>query len=77
MECAWLAGYDWGGRAACIVSALHPDRDEFSAFGSSPQQAGQPGSDRPGGLELGPQLADLGVHLGQHHAAALPIRLEL
>lgn len=21
-----LAGYDWGGRAACIVAALHPDR---------------------------------------------------
>lgn len=21
-----VAGYDWGGRAACIVSALHPDR---------------------------------------------------
>jgi len=23
---AVLAGYDWGGRAACIVSALHPNR---------------------------------------------------
>ena len=23
---AVLAGYDWGGRAACIVSALYPDR---------------------------------------------------
>src|SRR5258708_1286955 len=22
----WLAGYDWGGRAACIVAALHPER---------------------------------------------------
>ena len=21
-----LAGYDWGGRAACIAAALHPDR---------------------------------------------------
>jgi pimeloyl-ACP methyl ester carboxylesterase len=21
-----LAGYDWGGRAACVASALHPDR---------------------------------------------------
>ncbi|WP_203581142.1 alpha/beta fold hydrolase [Microbacterium hibisci] len=21
-----LAGYDWGGRAACVVAALHPDR---------------------------------------------------
>ncbi len=23
---AVLAGYDWGGRAACVVAALHPDR---------------------------------------------------
>ncbi len=23
---AWLAGYDWGGRAACIVAALWPER---------------------------------------------------
>jgi pimeloyl-ACP methyl ester carboxylesterase len=23
---ALLAGYDWGGRAACIVAALHPER---------------------------------------------------
>jgi len=23
---AFLAGYDWGGRAACIVAATHPDR---------------------------------------------------
>ena len=23
---AVLAGYDWGGRAACILAALHPDR---------------------------------------------------
>ncbi|CAN5520878.1 alpha/beta hydrolase [soil metagenome] len=23
---ATLAGYDWGGRAACVVSALHPER---------------------------------------------------
>ena len=26
IERATLAGYDWGGRAACVVSALHPDR---------------------------------------------------
>jgi pimeloyl-ACP methyl ester carboxylesterase len=26
IESAVLAGYDWGGRAACIVSALWPDR---------------------------------------------------
>jgi pimeloyl-ACP methyl ester carboxylesterase len=23
---AWLAGYDWGGRAACVVAALWPER---------------------------------------------------
>ena len=26
LERVSLAGYDWGGRAACIVSALHPER---------------------------------------------------
>ena len=26
IERAVLGGYDWGGRAACIVSALHPER---------------------------------------------------
>ena len=26
IERATFAGYDWGGRAACVVAALHPDR---------------------------------------------------
>ena len=26
IERATLGGYDWGGRAACVVSALHPER---------------------------------------------------
>jgi pimeloyl-ACP methyl ester carboxylesterase len=26
LESVILAGYDWGGRAACIVAALHPER---------------------------------------------------
>ena len=26
IERAFLAGYDWGGRAACIVAALWPER---------------------------------------------------
>ena len=26
IERAVLAGYDWGGRAACIVAALWPER---------------------------------------------------
>lgn len=27
-----LAGYDWGGRAACIAAALHPDRVRAAVF---------------------------------------------
>jgi len=27
-----LAGYDWGGRAACIAAALHPDRVRAAAL---------------------------------------------
>jgi pimeloyl-ACP methyl ester carboxylesterase len=27
-----VAGYDWGGRAACIVAALHPDRVRAGVF---------------------------------------------
>lgn len=27
-----VAGYDWGGRAACIVSALHPERVRAAVF---------------------------------------------
>jgi pimeloyl-ACP methyl ester carboxylesterase len=27
-----VAGYDWGGRAACIASALHPDRVRAAVF---------------------------------------------
>ena len=26
IERAVVAGYDWGGRAACVVSALYPER---------------------------------------------------
>ena len=26
INCALLAGYDWGGRAACVVAALWPER---------------------------------------------------
>ena len=32
---AVLAGYDWGGRAACIVSALWPERVEALVTGNS------------------------------------------
>jgi pimeloyl-ACP methyl ester carboxylesterase len=29
LERAVLAGYDWGGRAACVVAALWPERARF------------------------------------------------
>ena len=32
---ATLAGYDWGGRAACVVAALHPQRVEALVSGNS------------------------------------------
>ncbi len=35
IERAVLAGYDWGGRAACIVSALWPDRVVALVSGNS------------------------------------------
>ena len=34
-EKAVLGGYDWGGRAACVVSALWPERAEALVSGSS------------------------------------------
>lgn len=35
VERAMLAGYDWGGRAACIVAALWPERVEALVSGNS------------------------------------------
>ena len=35
IEQAVLAGYDWGGRAACVVAALHPERVAALVSGSS------------------------------------------
>lgn len=35
IERATLAGYDWGGRASCIVAALWPDRVEALVTGNS------------------------------------------
>ena len=35
IERAVLGGYDWGGRAACIVSALWPERAEALVSGNS------------------------------------------
>ena len=35
LETAVLGGYDWGGRAACVVSALWPERVEALVSGNS------------------------------------------
>ncbi len=35
VERAVLGGYDWGGRAACVVAALWPDRAEALVTGNS------------------------------------------
>ncbi|MBR0717475.1 alpha/beta fold hydrolase [Bradyrhizobium liaoningense] len=35
IERAILGGYDWGGRAACVVSALHPERVDGLVTGNS------------------------------------------
>ena len=35
LERAVLAGYDWGGRAACILAALYPDRVSALVSGNS------------------------------------------
>jgi pimeloyl-ACP methyl ester carboxylesterase len=35
IERAVLCGYDWGGRAACVVAALHPERAAALVSGNS------------------------------------------
>lgn len=47
IQSAVLAGYDWGGRAACIVSALWPERSQglVSLWGYNIQDI--PGSRKP------------------------------
>ncbi|MEO8754405.1 MAG: alpha/beta hydrolase [Casimicrobiaceae bacterium] len=45
---AVLAGYDWGGRAACIVSALWPQRAQGLVTGAGYNVHDIPGSRRPG-----------------------------
>jgi pimeloyl-ACP methyl ester carboxylesterase len=44
---AVVAGYDWGGRAACIVSALRPDRVKGLATGCGYNLQNIPASVRP------------------------------
>lgn len=44
---AVLAGYDWGGRAACIVSALWPERVNGLVSGCGYNIQDIPGADQP------------------------------
>jgi len=45
-----VAGYDWGGRAACIAAALHPERVRAAVFigGYTIQDTVNPAAARPG-----------------------------
>jgi pimeloyl-ACP methyl ester carboxylesterase len=45
---AVLAGYDWGGRAACIVAALWPDRARALVSGGGYNVQDIPGAAAPG-----------------------------
>jgi pimeloyl-ACP methyl ester carboxylesterase len=47
IERAVLAGYDWGGRAACIVSALWPDRAIGLVTGNSYNLQNIPAATQP------------------------------
>jgi len=47
IESAVLAGYDWGGRAACIVAALWPERVRGLVSGCGYNIQDIPGSDMP------------------------------
>jgi pimeloyl-ACP methyl ester carboxylesterase len=51
-----VAGFDWGGRAACVAAALHPDRVRAAALigGYSIQNTVTPG--RPGAPEAARRL---------------------
>jgi pimeloyl-ACP methyl ester carboxylesterase len=48
---AVLAGYDWGGRAACIVSALWPERVRGLVTGNSYNIQDIPNSGEPASPE--------------------------
>ena len=48
VERAVLAGYDWGGRAACIVAALWPDRVRALVTVNSYNLQNIPASGKPG-----------------------------
>ena len=48
IERAVLAGYDWGGRAACIVAALWPERVRGLVTGNGYNLQNIPGSGEAG-----------------------------
>ncbi|MDX2205197.1 MAG: alpha/beta hydrolase [Hyphomicrobiaceae bacterium] len=52
LERAVLGGYDWGGRAACIVAALWPERVEALVTGNSYNIHNVPRSWEPQAAEL-------------------------
>lgn len=47
IQCATLCGYDWGGRAACIVAALWPERVRGLVTGDGYNLQNIPQSSRP------------------------------
>src|SRR5207237_949578 len=71
---AFLCGYDWGGRACCIVAALWPERVRGLVSGGGYNMHDVAGSIRPA---AGCAAADSGAHDraarrgGRHFAAAV------
>ena len=56
IERAVLAGYDWGGRAACIVAALWPERVRGLVTGGGYNMHDVAGSVKPASAEPGASL---------------------
>ena len=72
---AWLERQSVGGLR--VPPAHMMDRDQGRSVRSAPDEAREPGGNGPGGLELSPQLADLGVHLREQLPAAALGQLKL
>lgn len=53
---AVLGGYDWGGRAACVAAALHPERCTALVTGNSYNIQDIANAMEPGPVELEPSL---------------------
>jgi hypothetical protein len=63
-------GTDARGRRSLRGLADVADGDESGPVRPAADQVRQSRCDRAGGLELGPELANLGLHLGQEQSAA-------